>query len=188
MTNSPTNNLVREWLGKASHDLRSAEILIAGDEHANAAFFCQQAAEKAAKGYLVYLDIEFPKTHNLYQLAQLLSEADAELAHLVRDADELTKYAWQVRYPGSYPTSTHSVLRTRLSLLVPYTTPSYPASQSTPARPSGARLASAPPSMMQYTSLVHSSASTTRYRRRAHEQTSMGAADPAGHLHFHQLH
>jgi HEPN domain-containing protein len=44
----------RAWFDRARHDLRSAKLLIAGDEYAEALFHCQQAAEKALKGFLTF--------------------------------------------------------------------------------------------------------------------------------------
>ena len=46
---------VRQWLHKADHDLRSAVLLMSGDEEPlldTAVYHCQQAAEKVLKAYL----------------------------------------------------------------------------------------------------------------------------------------
>lgn len=45
----------RDWLAHASKDLRRARILISADppDPDGALFHCQQAAEKALKGFLV---------------------------------------------------------------------------------------------------------------------------------------
>ncbi|MGA2723187.1 MAG: HEPN domain-containing protein [Bryobacteraceae bacterium] len=56
----------REWFAKAFNDLRAAEALTATtpplfDE---AVFHCQQAAEKALKGFLACNGCAFRKTHN----------------------------------------------------------------------------------------------------------------------------
>jgi HEPN domain-containing protein len=47
---------VRSWLAKAQSDLRSARARAALPEHATdtAVYHCQQAAEKAIKGYLAF--------------------------------------------------------------------------------------------------------------------------------------
>ena len=48
------NDLVRQWLLKADHDLAAAEKLSGGDEPLldTAIYHCQQAAEKALKGFM----------------------------------------------------------------------------------------------------------------------------------------
>ena len=48
--------LVRNWLTKAQHDLASARVLAESTPPLldTAIYHCQQAAEKAIKGYLVY--------------------------------------------------------------------------------------------------------------------------------------
>jgi HEPN domain-containing protein len=51
----------RAWLTRSRHDLRSAKLLIAGEEHAKALFHCQQAAEKALKGFLTFHQKSFGK-------------------------------------------------------------------------------------------------------------------------------
>jgi HEPN domain-containing protein len=42
------------WLDRARRDLRSAKVLIGAEEYAEALFHCQQAAEKAVKGFLTF--------------------------------------------------------------------------------------------------------------------------------------
>jgi HEPN domain-containing protein len=42
------------WLDRARRDLRAVRLLIAGEVYAEALFHCQQAAEKALKGFLTF--------------------------------------------------------------------------------------------------------------------------------------
>ena len=68
--------LVRNWLIRAQHDLAAARKLATGpDPYLDVAVYhCQQAAEKAVKGFLVFHDQPFEKTHDvevLVSLAQL---------------------------------------------------------------------------------------------------------------------
>lgn len=57
--------LVRGWLTKA--DLASARVLAANAPPLldTAIYHCQQAAEKAVKGYLVFCDQEFERVHDI---------------------------------------------------------------------------------------------------------------------------
>ncbi len=69
----PKIELVQSWLTKARNDLGSARRLTSDPEpYLDIAIYqCQQAAEKALKGFLVYHDIEFEKNHNLTILVDL---------------------------------------------------------------------------------------------------------------------
>ena len=67
--------LVRGWIARAEEDYRVAIFL--ADEKAPypgaVAFHAQQAAEKHLKAALVHFQLEFPKTHDLGQLLDLLA-------------------------------------------------------------------------------------------------------------------
>ena len=65
-----------------------------------AIFHCQQAAEKAVKGFLVLHDKEFPKTHDIRMLVQLAKSVNFEFGRYEDAADLLTPYATEFRYPG----------------------------------------------------------------------------------------
>ena len=67
------------------------------------AFHCQQAAEKYLKAYLVRHQIEFPKTHDLAKLLDRVATMNAHLAQSLKDADALTPFGAEVRYPGDSP-------------------------------------------------------------------------------------
>ena len=92
---------VSAWLDRARHDLRSAELLLAGEEFGEALFHCQQAAEKALKGFLTFHQRSFPKTHDLSELTPGCVGLDASLGALLVEADALSQYAWRFRYPGA---------------------------------------------------------------------------------------
>jgi HEPN domain-containing protein len=92
----------RPWFIRAIHDLRAAEVLffasppLAGE----AAYHCQQAVEKALKGFLTWHDIPFGKTHDLAVLGGLCARQDPSLETLCVGAEHLSVYAWAFRYPG----------------------------------------------------------------------------------------
>ncbi len=93
---------VEAWLARAREDLRAAKIDLGAAPPllADAAFHCQQAAEKAMKGFLILRGRAVPRTHDLRALGDLLVEIEPDLEPLVDDAAELTEYAWRFRYPG----------------------------------------------------------------------------------------
>ena len=97
--------LVREWLVKAEEDLGAAKYLLSGATcfPSVVAFHAQPAAEKHLKALLTWQQIEFPKTHDIDELLDLLTAADANLAASLRVASSLTPYAVEVRYPSDIP-------------------------------------------------------------------------------------
>ena len=66
----------------------------------DAAFHCQQAAEKTLKAFLSWSDVPFRKTHDLAELGQQCAALDASLEALCRRAECLSSFAWIFRYPG----------------------------------------------------------------------------------------
>ena len=96
--------LAHEWLAKADLDLSAASALLsAGDMSDVVAFHAQQVAEKALKAFLVWHQIEFPKTHDIERLLELCASIDPEVAEVLASAVELTPYGVEYRYPGEYP-------------------------------------------------------------------------------------
>ena len=92
----------RGWMVKAAHDLRAAETLAATSPPLNdeAVFHCQQAAEKAIKGFLTWNGQTFRKTHNLEEPGEKCLTIDASLRVAIDRAIPLSEYAWKFRYPG----------------------------------------------------------------------------------------
>jgi len=94
---------VQSWLIKARSDLRSARALVALSEPATdtAIFHCQQAAEKALKGYLAFRDQPLERTHDLERLLELATALERSFAPLETQADLLNPYATAFRYPDT---------------------------------------------------------------------------------------
>lgn len=92
----------RAWVVRAARDLRAAEH----EFHAvpplldDIVFHCQQAAEKALKGFLTWHDRPFRKTHSLEELGEQCLALDSALRPIIDQAVPLTEYAWKFRYPG----------------------------------------------------------------------------------------
>jgi HEPN domain-containing protein len=98
--------LVKQWLAKAEEDFAVAEYLLAAKTGfwGTIGFHAQQAAEKFFKAFLVEYQIEFPKTHDLMQLLELIALIDKPLAVSLENTIELNPYGVEVRYPGDVPT------------------------------------------------------------------------------------
>ena len=96
--------VVREWLEKADNDLRNAvHTLTLGAEGPTdtVCFHAQQCVEKYLKAFLVFIEIDFPKTHDIEELMDLIPDRyRPELS--IQDQRRLTAYATVTRYPGGY--------------------------------------------------------------------------------------
>ena len=89
-------DLITLWLEKGKRDLAVAENEPYFDI---VCFHSQQAAEKFLKAYLIFLGVDYPKTHDLGDLVLLLAEKDPEILKLKAAGDELTPFAVEARYP-----------------------------------------------------------------------------------------
>jgi HEPN domain-containing protein len=100
--------IVGEWIHKADQDIRSAEALLmqAPPLLYPSCFHSQQAAEKYLKAYLTQRQVEFPKTHSIGEILNLVGKVDKELADILLPAAALTPYGVDFRYPGDSPEPT----------------------------------------------------------------------------------
>ena len=98
------HKLVNAWFNKAEKDLITVEHEFFFDDpvYETICFHCQQAVEKFLKGYLIYLEIGYQKTHELGELVAVCERKDKGIAHLKEEADKLTDYAVEIRYPDDY--------------------------------------------------------------------------------------
>jgi HEPN domain-containing protein len=97
--------LVAQWLDKAERDFDAAEHLLAQGARFReiVAFHCQQAVEKYLKALLVRRQVDFPKTHDIKKLLGWVATTDPQLAESLLDADVLTPFGVEVRYPSDAP-------------------------------------------------------------------------------------
>jgi HEPN domain-containing protein len=108
----------RAWFRRVAVDLRSADAAFAATPPVleDIVFHCQQAAEKAMKGFLTWRQSDFGKTHDLRELGRACSQLDAGLAPLMERAMPLTRYAWKFRYPGDQEEPSPEEARQALAL------------------------------------------------------------------------
>ncbi|MGB6563047.1 MAG: HEPN domain-containing protein [Candidatus Binataceae bacterium] len=78
-----------------------------------AVFHCQQAAEKALKGFLAWHDTPFRKTHDLEESGEACIAIDATLRETIERAIPLTEYAGS----SATPVNTKSPRAKRLKRL-----------------------------------------------------------------------
>ena len=89
------------WPRFAREDLSAAERTVERREvPRHACFLSQQAAEKAVKAALVFLQVESPHRHDLALLRTYLPDGWL-LKENPADLDDLSQWAVEGRYPGS---------------------------------------------------------------------------------------
>ena len=97
------------WLRYAEEDLTTAETFL-GHPHVPPRQSCwcaQQSAEKALKAVLIFLEIDFPRTHDLNVLRNLVPDSwQLKAAH--SDLASLTGWAAEARYPSEMPEPTRA--------------------------------------------------------------------------------
>ncbi len=93
-------DLVRNWVEKARRDLVTAKNGLDSYEPFTEiiCFHAQQAGEKYIKAYLVWQEIEFPKTHSVEDLLLLATQKDPSFQTLIEKAAFLTPFAVEIRY------------------------------------------------------------------------------------------
>ncbi|MFM8765455.1 MAG: HEPN domain-containing protein [Spartobacteria bacterium] len=99
--NENTNSAL-EWLAKAKRDLEAARRMIdcADPLLDTGTYHCQQAAEKALKGWLTFRSISITKTHDLVHMVRECHKLDSSFQELLEMADFLSPFAVDFRYPG----------------------------------------------------------------------------------------
>ena len=95
-------DFIQGWLKKADSDLAVATLTLntKSDDYFIAAFHAQQAVEKYLKAFLVWRQVPFPKTHEIKKLLSLFPTEDAELVKGLSEADWLTPFGIEFRYPS----------------------------------------------------------------------------------------
>lgn len=102
----------RRWLRYAREDLEAATVLVEQQTVVprHICWLTQQAAEKALKAVLVFLETDFPWRHDLDALRNLIP-AGWQVKEDHPDLAELTEWAVEARYPGDWPDATDADAR-----------------------------------------------------------------------------
>jgi len=107
-----------EWLSHAESDLNLAKLGQADKNilHEQICFHAQQTAEKAIKSVLLFQKIDFPLTHDLEELIDILETTEISLPGFINEIGMLTPYAVETRYPGFWGEITEGDVDEALSL------------------------------------------------------------------------
>lgn len=92
----------RAWFDKAQNDLLSARAVMESEYGITdvPCFHAQQCVEKALKGFLVFHDVSFARTHDLMVLLAEVVKIDEPFLAFKEICEELCDFAVDVRYPG----------------------------------------------------------------------------------------
>jgi HEPN domain-containing protein len=99
------NKVVKEWRDKAQGDYATAQRELNAPQNPNydaVCFHAQQCIEKLMKAALIQRHIVPPKTHDLFQLDQLLRPACTDWQTAVDELRFLSRAAVDFRYPGEF--------------------------------------------------------------------------------------
>jgi uncharacterized protein len=93
---------VERWLAVAERDRQAVAVVLSSGSPLRgiAAFHCQQAVEKLLKGFLVLARKRSRKTHSLSDLGVMAQASFPEIAELVAEAEDWSKWAVAYRYPA----------------------------------------------------------------------------------------
>jgi HEPN domain-containing protein len=108
--------ITREWIEKGEKDFLSAQREYRARKQPNfdaACFFAQQCVEKYLKARLRQGEIDFPRTHDLSALLDLVVGIEPSWAAFRPMIETLTSYAVEFRYPGE--SATREMARTAIS-------------------------------------------------------------------------
>ncbi|MBI1953342.1 MAG: HEPN domain-containing protein [Candidatus Omnitrophica bacterium] len=96
--------VTHQWIDRAEEDLRTAEYILILKEDCpfgTVCFHAEQCVEKYLKALLVFQGIDFPKTHNIPEVLNLVP-ASIRPALSAEEQERLTDYATVLRYPGDW--------------------------------------------------------------------------------------
>lgn len=93
-----------DWYVKSDADARAARILFEnGGDLALVAFHCQQAIEKALKGYILENTQSLLDGHSLVFLIRRSSAFDADIKRFLRECAFVNQFYIEARYPSDLP-------------------------------------------------------------------------------------
>ncbi len=95
-----SENDPHEWLRRARSNLACSKAAVPDAYLEDLCFDAQQAAEKAIKAVFVHRGERFPFSHDLEELLNLLEQSGVKIPKYLWDADDLSPFAAETRYPG----------------------------------------------------------------------------------------
>jgi HEPN domain-containing protein len=95
-----------DWFVKAQEEIEAAEILMRNNgSNSIIAFLCQQAVEKAYKGYILKSNQELIEGHSLVYLCRKAVEINDSFKLFLRQSAYLNQFYIETRYPADISTA-----------------------------------------------------------------------------------
>ncbi len=91
------------WLDQANADLKTAKDCLNDGNYYASAFFSQQSAEKALKGFLYSKGFRALVTHSVTELLEESAKLESSFQGLTDYGKELDRHYIGSRYPNFYP-------------------------------------------------------------------------------------
>ncbi|MDI6805978.1 MAG: HEPN domain-containing protein, partial [Candidatus Bathyarchaeia archaeon] len=91
------------WLDQAEADLKTAKDCLKDQNYYASAFFSQQSAEKALKGFLYSKGYRAIITHSVTELLEESSKLEKVFKEFLDHGKELDRHYIGSRYPNFYP-------------------------------------------------------------------------------------
>jgi HEPN domain-containing protein len=104
------SEVAKLWIDKAENDFKAVQNLLKMGEDCPfdvVCFLAQQCIEKYIKSRLVYLSLEFPKSHEIESLIKRLPPG-LLIPLTPAEQEKMTTYAWMGRYPGNWEPLNHT--------------------------------------------------------------------------------
>ena len=112
----PLSETAADWLARAKGKLALASVSLPPGGYLEDLCFCaQQAAELAIKAVYLQQGWTFAYIHDLGRLLDELEQQGMQIPPEVQEADQLSLYAVQTRYPGTYTPITRAEYADALS-------------------------------------------------------------------------
>jgi HEPN domain-containing protein len=97
------NEYLKNWLFRAKEDIAVIDSLFGTDPALYASTICfhaQQAVEKFLKAFLIYYDVDFPRTHDVDYLLLECQKIDSKDFNI--DLGSLSDFGVSIRYPDDF--------------------------------------------------------------------------------------
>lgn len=97
------NEYLKNWLFRAKEDIAVIDSLFMTDPVLYASTICfhaQQAVEKFLKAFLIYNDVDFPRTHDVDYLLLECQKIDPTNFNI--DLGSLSDFGVSIRYPDDF--------------------------------------------------------------------------------------
>jgi HEPN domain-containing protein len=101
--NQEKSDYIKNWLYRAREDLAVMKDLIDSNHEqftSTICFHAQQAVEKYLKVFLIFHDVDFPRTHDVDFLLMECQKIDNNSFNL--DLKSLTEFGVSIRYPDDF--------------------------------------------------------------------------------------